>query len=37
MSVVGSDYEQLKRYNISEIYEPTAKKEAGEQAEKKGE
>ncbi|KAF2500532.1 hypothetical protein BU16DRAFT_249760 [Lophium mytilinum] len=28
MSVVGSDYEQLKRYNIAEIYEPTAKKQS---------
>lgn len=25
MSVVGSDYEKLKRYNLSEIYEPTPK------------
>ncbi|MCJ1308636.1 hypothetical protein MMC25_002289 [Agyrium rufum] len=24
MSVVGGDYEQLKRYNLSEIYEPSA-------------
>lgn len=23
MSVVGSDYDKLKRYNISEIYSPT--------------
>ncbi|KAF2813961.1 uncharacterized protein BDZ99DRAFT_380305 [Mytilinidion resinicola] len=28
MSVVGSDYEQLKRYNIAEIYEPTGKKQS---------
>ncbi len=25
MSVVGGDYEKLKRYNLSEIYEPTPK------------
>ncbi len=25
MSVVGSDYEKLKRYNLAEIYEPTPK------------
>ncbi|KAK2809870.1 hypothetical protein FQN50_003511 [Emmonsiellopsis sp. PD_5] len=25
MSVVGRDYEELKRYNLSEIYEPTPK------------
>ncbi|EON65164.1 hypothetical protein W97_04401 [Coniosporium apollinis CBS 100218] len=25
MSVVGNDYEKLKRYNLSEIYEPTPK------------
>lgn len=23
MSVVGGDYDQLKRYNLSEIYNPT--------------
>lgn len=27
MSVVGSDYERLKRYNLSEIYAPTSKAE----------
>ena len=26
MSIVGSDYEDLKRYNIAEIYEPTPPK-----------
>ncbi|KAI4141722.1 MAG: hypothetical protein L6R39_005213 [Caloplaca ligustica] len=26
MSVVGSDYEKLKRYNLAEIYEPTPSK-----------
>jgi tRNA acetyltransferase TAN1 len=25
MSVVGSDYDQLKRYNLAEIYNPTSK------------
>ena len=25
MSVVGADYERLKRYNLAEIYEPTPK------------
>jgi len=23
MSVVGSDFEKLKRYNLAEIYDPT--------------
>jgi len=27
MSVVGSDYEKLKRFNLAEIYEPTPKVE----------
>ena len=27
MSVVGSEYEGLKRYNLAEIYEPTSKSE----------
>lgn len=25
MSVVGSDFEELKRYNLAEIYNPTPK------------
>lgn len=25
MSVVGSDFEKLKRYNLAEIYNPTPK------------
>lgn len=25
MSVVGSDYEQLKRFNLAEIFDPTPK------------
>lgn len=25
MSVVGGDFEQLKRFNLAEIYEPTPK------------
>lgn len=25
MSVVGSDFEKLKRYNLAEIYDPTPK------------
>jgi tRNA acetyltransferase TAN1 len=25
MSVVGSDYDELKRFNLSEIYNPTSK------------
>ena len=28
MSVVGSDYEELKRYNLAEIYDPTPPKQA---------
>lgn len=27
MSVVGSDYDQLKRYNLAELYNPTSKVE----------
>ncbi|KAJ5601653.1 THUMP domain protein [Penicillium lagena] len=30
MSVVGSDYDQLKRYNLAEIYAPTPKPKSGE-------
>lgn len=25
MSVVGSDYDKLKRFNLAELYEPTPK------------
>ena len=25
MSVLGSDYDQLKRYNLAELYSPTPK------------
>ena len=25
MSVVGSDYDELKQYNLAEIYDPTSK------------
>ncbi|KAF2144613.1 uncharacterized protein K452DRAFT_284936 [Aplosporella prunicola CBS 121167] len=32
MSVVGEDFERLKRYNLSEIYEPTPREQAKEQA-----
>ncbi|KAF2085331.1 hypothetical protein K490DRAFT_75190 [Saccharata proteae CBS 121410] len=32
MSVVGQDFERLKRYNLAEIYEPTAKESAKESA-----
>lgn len=28
MSVVGSDYDELKQYNLAEIYDPTQKLEA---------
>ena len=28
MSVVGSDYDQLKQYNLAEIYNPTRKLDA---------
>lgn len=28
MSVVGSDYDELKQYNLAEIYDPTSKLEA---------
>ena len=27
MSVVGADYDKLKRYNLSEIYSPSARRE----------
>jgi tRNA acetyltransferase TAN1 len=32
MSVVGSDYDQLKRYNLAEIYDPAPAKPAADQA-----
>lgn len=28
MSIVGSDYEKLKRFNIAEIYEPSSTADA---------
>ena len=28
MSVVGRDYDELKQYNLAEIYDPTSKLEA---------
>lgn len=28
MSVVGSDYDELKQYNLAEIYDPTPKLES---------
>ena len=28
MSVVGSDYDELKQYNLAEIYDPTPKSKA---------
>jgi tRNA acetyltransferase TAN1 len=28
MSVVGREYDELKRYNLSEIYSPTPRKQA---------
>jgi hypothetical protein len=28
MSVVGSDFEELKQYNLAEIYDPTPKPDA---------
>lgn len=33
MSVVGSDYEELKRYNLAEIYNPTPKPDARKEIE----
>jgi tRNA acetyltransferase TAN1 len=30
MSVVGSDYDQLKRFNLAEIYDPAPKPEPKE-------
>ena len=30
MSVVGSDYEELKRFNLAELYDPSLKQGAGE-------
>ena len=30
MSVVGSDFEQLKQFNLAEIYDPTPKPKAEE-------
>lgn len=35
MSVVGSDYDQLKRYNLAELYDPTPKPEASERTDTK--
>jgi len=35
MSVVGSDFEKLKRYNLAEIFEPTEATEADKQTEAK--
>lgn len=31
MSVVGSDFEKLKRFNLAEIYDPTPKPEGPKQ------
>jgi tRNA acetyltransferase TAN1 len=31
MSVVGHDYDELKRFNLSEIYRPTPKPQVAEQ------
>ena len=33
MSVVGDDYETLKRFNLAEIYEPTPKPDAAKNGE----
>lgn len=33
MSVVGSDYDQLKRYNLAELYNPTPKPQTSEKKE----
>ena len=33
MSVVGGDYDQLKRYNLAELYSPTPKPQASEKKE----
>lgn len=33
MSVVGGDYDQLKRYNLAELYSPTPKPQAPEKKE----
>ena len=32
MSVVGKDYEKLKRFNLAEIYEPTPKPDSVEKS-----
>lgn len=32
MSVVGSDFERLKRFNLAEIYDPTPKPEGPKQS-----
>lgn len=32
MSVVGSDFEKLKRFNLAEIYDPTPKPEGPKQS-----
>lgn len=37
MSVAGSDYEKLKRYNLAELYKPSAKPEPSKTAESKDE
>lgn len=33
MSVVEGDYDQLKRYNLAELYSPTPKPQASEKKE----
>jgi tRNA acetyltransferase TAN1 len=33
MSVVGSDYDQLKRYNLAEIYDPAKPADQAAEAE----
>jgi tRNA acetyltransferase TAN1 len=37
MSVVGRDYDELKRYNLAEIYHPTPRKQATGEATKESE
>lgn len=37
MSVVGSDYDKLKRYNISEIYSPTPRPQPKQKESKEAE
>ena len=36
VSVVGSDFEKLKKYNLAEIFEPTPRPRAAEKASKEG-